>query len=186
MLDTPDLDSKMPSQPTGEDALAQNFEREWEKAERRVQSVLDVPSQEPREGSVNQEIVRHGRREPGAFRAINPAASASRAHTPPGDTGEMAEQKSVSTLSNPIIEAHVIAEDQALQFERLNQAVTSLQQHQLQIMEARVVRAQEVIVEDTDDDAPSFLEMYSTTIIMTCLAFGVGILVGSRTRHSGG
>jgi hypothetical protein len=170
----------MPGQPVGEGVVIPGFEKEWEKAERRIQSIHEAPSREPREGSVNpvetdQEIAR-----PGAFRAIHPAASA-RAPTPPDDTCEMQEPETAASLSVPIMEAHVVSEDQVSELESLKYAVISLQQQQSQIMEARIVHASEVIMEDNDNDAPSFLKMYGTAILMTCLAFVFGILVGSRT-----
>jgi hypothetical protein len=54
----------MPGRSIGGDVIVQNFEEEWEKAERRIQSLYEAPPQEPREASVEQH---------GAFRVIDPA-----------------------------------------------------------------------------------------------------------------
>jgi hypothetical protein len=52
---------------------------------------------------------------------------------------------------------------------------------QSEMMEAKVVRAEPVIEED-NDDSESFFETHGYTMLMICLAVGVGFLLGLKKR----
>jgi hypothetical protein len=175
------------------DELIQNFEEKWENAAHLVQSVVGAPpSQRPPDNPVNQVAsTLNTRKEPGAIRVTALQHHRARAPTAPGIAEEMVEQKPVSTLSDPVM-AHVVDEDEDLQLRKMNEAIASLQQQQLEMMEARVgqqsemmeakvVRAEPVIEED-NDDSESFFETHGYTMLMICLAVGVGFLLGLKKR----
>lgn len=89
------------------------------------------------------------------------------------------------------ITAHVVVnEDRDSELKRLNDAVAFLQEKQ-NIIEATVQRAEPVDEPfdengNGDDDEPSYLEVHGHVILFSCLALGVGIVIGLRMRHPGG
>jgi hypothetical protein len=102
----------------------------------------------------------------------------------------MVEQKPVSTLLDPVV-AQVVDENQDLHLRNMNKPIASLQQKQSEMMEASVVLQQEEmmeakvvqakpVMEKDNDDNERFFETYGYTMLIVCLAVGVGFLLGSK------
>jgi hypothetical protein len=189
----------------------QNFEENWKDAVHLFQSVVGAPpSQDPPDDPEKQVAMSrasldrpaHFRfapdnfplTEPGAIRVSPPGQESdarSGASTPEEIGGDIMEQKPVATLSDPIV-AQVVDENQELQLGKLNEAIASLQQKQSEMMEASVVRQSEMIeakvvraepvMEKDNDDNERFFETYGYTMVIVCLAVGVGVLLGSKRR----